>query len=333
MATTRRAPYVALRTDLVKDERVAVLADIAGYNVFEARGRLFTLWAWCIDRKLADAPEDCEGYAVSEAVVRRMIGPRGVDAILGGGCDEFALAERRPDGLLYLRGTSEYVTKLRELRRLAAAGGDARASGTRDVSGRYRVNPPHVTSESVRKTTIVQPTATREPPETPAVSPAVDQPQPPSDQFQFLDPEEKYIHARPRVRRPDAGRVAAAVWGHAAVCSGKLGLNGITLPRAWPANPDASSLGWLALLDRCEALLVENSPDEAIAIGRRRVDVAAATALRDGHANHFQPSVMFSAKSFDIGSGMDPAAIGKQRDGPRSGSSKRDAIRPTKILE
>jgi hypothetical protein len=52
----RRAPFIAVETDLTKDERPAVIADLGGYNVYEARGRLFTLWSWCADRRLKDAP-------------------------------------------------------------------------------------------------------------------------------------------------------------------------------------------------------------------------------------------------------------------------------------
>lgn len=112
---SKRPPFVAVRTDIRKEERVLVIADIGGYSRYEAMGRLIDMWAWCADRKLEDAPEDCDGYAVPDAVVRRFLGPRGVEAILGDGCDELALGERRKDGLVYLRGTSETVDRLRSL--------------------------------------------------------------------------------------------------------------------------------------------------------------------------------------------------------------------------
>jgi hypothetical protein len=67
----RNAPFVAVRTDIRKEERVLVIADIGGYNRHEAMGRLLDLWAWCADRGLEDAPADCEGYAVSEGVIVR----------------------------------------------------------------------------------------------------------------------------------------------------------------------------------------------------------------------------------------------------------------------
>jgi len=130
----RRAPFIAIQTDIRKDERVNVIADVAGYNRHEAMGRLLDLWCWCADRKLDDAPVDCEGYAVPDAVVRRFLGARGVEAILGDDCDELALGARRPDGLIVLRGTESTVRALRGWAKTAAAGGRARAT----AAGRTR---------------------------------------------------------------------------------------------------------------------------------------------------------------------------------------------------
>lgn len=137
----KRAPFVAVRTDIRKEERVLVIADIGGYNRHEAIGRLVDMWAWCADRKLEDAPDGSDSYAVPEPVIRRFLGPRGVEAILGDGCDELALGERRLDGLIALRGTSETVLALRGNVRTASAGGRARVdvdpprSAGRFVSG------------------------------------------------------------------------------------------------------------------------------------------------------------------------------------------------------
>jgi len=133
-----RAPFVAVRTDIRKEERVAFIADHAGYNEYEALGRLTSLWCWCTDRGLEDAPDDCPGYAVPDAVVRRFLGPRGVEAILGDGCDELAMGQRRPDGLIYLRGTGDTVDRLRSLRTSSRAGGLAQAAnGKRGAKGRF----------------------------------------------------------------------------------------------------------------------------------------------------------------------------------------------------
>jgi hypothetical protein len=135
--TAKKAPCVDMKTDVHKDPRFEVLGELAGYNKYEAIGRLHALWSWCTDRGLKDAPDDCDGYAVSEPIIRRFLGPRGVVAILADDCDEFALAERRDDGLLYLRGTSEYVAARREHSRGSSAGGIARSRGPRGRDGRF----------------------------------------------------------------------------------------------------------------------------------------------------------------------------------------------------
>jgi hypothetical protein len=84
---------------------------------------MHALWSWCTDRGLKDAPDDCDGYAVSlRPMVRRFPRTARRVAILADDCDEFALAERRDDGLLYLRGTSEYVAARRANQRSARAG-------------------------------------------------------------------------------------------------------------------------------------------------------------------------------------------------------------------
>ncbi len=131
------APFVAMETDLRKEERVAFTADLCGYNVFEALGRYFSLWAWCSDRGLEDAPEDSDGYTVPDAVVRRFLGPRGVDGILGDGCEALAMGERRSDGMIYLRGTHKTVGRLRLARASSTAGGRVRADTARREAGRF----------------------------------------------------------------------------------------------------------------------------------------------------------------------------------------------------
>jgi hypothetical protein len=162
----RKAPCVDLRTDHVKDERFAVLGDIAGYNRYEAVGRLVALWSWCVDRGLKDAPAEDDGYVVSEHVVCRFLGPEGVRALLGGGVDDFALGAVRADGRIYLRGTSEYVAVRRRLARAAQAGGVARAADSHNrgrESGRF-----------VSRQTTHQPSASHKG----QLPPAVHQPEP-----------------------------------------------------------------------------------------------------------------------------------------------------------
>ena len=181
---SKRAPFIALYTDVLKDESLHVLADIGGYNRYEALGRVSVLWLWCRDRGLQDAPADSAYYAVSEAVIRRHLGPSGVDAILGGGCDDLALGIRFRDGLIQLRGTQHDVARLRDLGRTRQAGGRARAGGARDSMGRFGTPPG---DELVSETTVVQHDSACGP----SSRPAADQQNPPDHQRPDPDPDPK----------------------------------------------------------------------------------------------------------------------------------------------
>lgn len=170
MSEPKKAPCIDVRTDVRKDERFAVLGDLAGYNRHEALGRMIDLWAWCRDRGLKDTRDELDGYVVSAAVVTRLLGPNGVVAILADGCDEFALAVQLDDGGLYLRGTSEYVAAARARASTSSAGGKARhENGPRDDAGRFVTEPTNVQPGT-------QPQASREP----AGHPAAPQPTPAS---------------------------------------------------------------------------------------------------------------------------------------------------------
>lgn len=122
---------IDVRVDVLMDERYEALGDIAGYNRHEALGRMFSVWAWCLDK---------QEFVLHEAIVRRFLGPRGVEAILGEVApgeivDSLALGERR-DGGIYVRG-SESLAWLGERRAAAAKGGVERAHGVRDGGGRF----------------------------------------------------------------------------------------------------------------------------------------------------------------------------------------------------
>jgi hypothetical protein len=187
---SKRAPFIALYTDVLKDEALHMLADTAGYNRFEALGRVSALWMWCRDRGLEDAPEESAYYVVSDAVVRRYLGPAGVDGILGGGCDELALGIRFRDGLIQLRGTQHDVARLRELSRTRQAGGKARAGGDRDGMGRFGT-PPH--EEHVSAPTVIHHDSACDSSRTPAGL----QLHPPCSQRPDPDPEERERAAPP----------------------------------------------------------------------------------------------------------------------------------------
>lgn len=193
-----KCPFVAVRTDIRKEERVLVIAEIAGYNRHEAIGRLVDLWAWCTDRHLADAPDDCDGYAVSEQVVCRFLGPLGVRAILGDNCDALALGELRSDGLIYLRGTSETVSRLRNHRSTASAGGIARTT-TNSVTrrgGRFSKEstiPPAAHQQGTSRQPADDQQAT-------SCAPAGTSEQPPTTNHQ--PPEEEELSLEPSAPRP-----------------------------------------------------------------------------------------------------------------------------------
>ena len=70
---------------------------------------------------------------------------------------------------------------------------------------------------------------------------------------------------------------------------------------------DAEHPGWAALLDRVCELLVGSTETEAKAVAMNRVDVAAAKARDEGDGNWFTPQAMFTRKSFEAFSRLDPA--------------------------
>lgn len=146
---------IDVRVDVLMDERYEALGDIAGYNRHEALGRMFALWAWCLDR---------QEFTLHEAIVRRFLGPRGVEAILGEVVpgeivDSLALGERR-DGGIFVRG-SESLAWLGERRAAAAKGGEERAHGVRDGGGRFVTK--QTSTPAKRHPTSSQP-ATQTPP-------------------------------------------------------------------------------------------------------------------------------------------------------------------------
>jgi hypothetical protein len=95
------------------DARIETLGQIAGYNRYEALGRMAHLWRWCTDRAT---------YVVSEAVVRGCLGPQGVEALL-----ESDLGER-VEGGIRVRGTVGRVEWLDVKRKAGKAGGEVSAS-------------------------------------------------------------------------------------------------------------------------------------------------------------------------------------------------------------
>lgn len=166
--TRKRRPYVAVETDVAKDESFAVLADICGYSRDEALGRIIRLWAWCSDRKLADAPDDCPGYAVPRGVVLRFLGPHGIEGIMGGGVDEFALGREFRGGLIYLRGTDVTVASMRARAAGASPGGKTRAcevlaTSSRGPNGKFVGKTTFTQREGGETSTAPPPSTTVDP--------------------------------------------------------------------------------------------------------------------------------------------------------------------------
>jgi hypothetical protein len=113
------AASVRIDNDAFVDPRVELLGDLAGYNRYEALGRLAHLWRVCTDR---------QQHVVSEAIVRSCLGAAGVDALL-----QSELGERHPDGIR-VRGTQGRIEWLEAKRTAARAGGAAKAARAKTLA-------------------------------------------------------------------------------------------------------------------------------------------------------------------------------------------------------
>lgn len=323
-----------------------MLGDVAGYNKYEAVGRIAALWAWCVDRGLRDAPDDCEGYAVSEPVLRRFLGAEGLRGILADGCDELALGVQRPDGLVYLRGTSEYVAHRRQLLVIASAGGKARAAADRGDDGHFvgkttNVQPdasrePAVdqrgasgetraddSRERVSEPTLVQPAASRQPAgHHPTTS---DLPLSSSPSSELIPP------ARARAIPPDgyqphhpgARRLADEIWNYAAVRHAELRARGIDANAPpWTAMPNPASKGWQRLVKLVDGELHFQDAEAVRQKFFRQVDVVAAEAERKHRSLQYFVAVrMWSDESFEIASNVSVESV-HARAGPKASTQE-----------
>lgn len=107
------AAAVRVEKDAFSEPRIELLGTLAGYNRFEALGRLTHLWSVCTDR---------ETNVVSEAIVAATIGPGGVEALIGA-----ELGERVEDGIR-VRGTAGRTEWLAKKRAGSENGGKATAA-------------------------------------------------------------------------------------------------------------------------------------------------------------------------------------------------------------
>ncbi len=104
---------VRIEEEAFSDQRIVLLGTIAGYNQYEALGRLAYLWRHCTHK---------ETHTVSMTVVRATLGPRGVEALI-----ESDLGERVNDGVR-VKGTGGRIEWLMQRRAAAQAGGKQAAT-------------------------------------------------------------------------------------------------------------------------------------------------------------------------------------------------------------
>lgn len=286
MAKSKQAPYIAVFTDVRKDDRFEVLGDIAGYNKYEALGRMNHLWAWCRDRRLADAPEGFDSYVVSEDVVIRFLGEKGVKAILAADVDTFALGQRVTKGIL-LRGTSQTVAALRQRAGAASAGGNARSAGV-PAGGRLAGRFPVTSREPAEN----QPTDTK----TPAATSL-----PPSS-FLLPPEEEERVSGLPD-SLPGILVDPVAVFAEVAVSE----INRLS-GKAY--EPDSK-----AVVGLCKALVkAKHTPEQA-----RQVIASKRGWIGDPKmGDNFRPSTLLAAKNFanyldDIRAGSSNSAPSQAR--------------------
>jgi uncharacterized phage protein (TIGR02220 family) len=110
---------VRIEDEAFADVRVELLGTVAGYNRFEALGRLAHLWRLCTQR---------ETHVVSEAIVVATLGERGVEALLASELGERVLTPGEPSDsqmAIRVRGTAGRIEWLSALRSASKAGGEA----------------------------------------------------------------------------------------------------------------------------------------------------------------------------------------------------------------
>ncbi|MGN6107263.1 MAG: hypothetical protein ACTHU0_19300 [Kofleriaceae bacterium] len=139
------------------------------------------------------------------------------------------------------------------------------------------------------------------------------------------DPEPQVTLHAPRRHQPASTEVARRLvgdaWQYAGQSYTKLGLEGVdpTAPNCWSGLPPADSDPMQELRARIDELLRGQAPsfDLAREVIRRRIDVAAAEARRDGRRDYMTPARLWAAKSFAIASAMSPEQVAnRQRAGP-----------------
>lgn len=104
------AASVRIEDEAFSDPRYDMLGVLAGYNRYEALGRMACLWRHCTHR---------ESAVVSAKLVAAFLGERGPAAIIEADLGELA------DGGIRVKGTSGRIEWLRDLRAKSKVGGEA----------------------------------------------------------------------------------------------------------------------------------------------------------------------------------------------------------------
>lgn len=294
---------VNVEDKMLADPRFKQLGQLIRSSCFDAFGRCLVVWMTAQQRRnefmtpaLIDALAERPGFA--EAMI------------------EADLAVHADDGLIRLRGLSERLTVIRELDRKRELANQAKAD--KKVSQTTNLSP--------RQSRVHSPVESRG--EVPCGVPPIDQ-----DQDQILsgsgsgsgsasttrpelpDPEAIVGAERdPGGPRSDRRRkLMTAVWQYAYEKHYALKRSGID-PSApnWPGIPTGDSA--VELGKRIDSLLGD-PPDwgETEAVVRRRVDVAAVEAKREGRLDWFTPSRIWAAKSFEIGTQISPEQAARPR--------------------
>ena len=125
------AANVTVDARAYSDPRFERLGALAGYNQYEALGRMVRVWGWCTDREV-DVISACDlaiFLAVATDVAATVLVESGLGSLAEGGV--------RVKGC---RGRTEWLSKLRVG---GKKGGRARAGSAKRVNGRFAANVPN----------------------------------------------------------------------------------------------------------------------------------------------------------------------------------------------
>lgn len=296
MARARKGLTVSVELEALDDERFAVLADVMGVEIDLVFGKMLRLWAWILKSQI---------YVVHDAVIRRFLGPHGVEAILANGVDQLALGRRESangvDGI-YVKGTRDRFGWLADRRAAASSGGEERAGAAdRNQSGEFVPTQPD---------SVAQPTTE----DRLAGGPGTDHPASSSS-------SSSQITTHARARREGVPELARKFLNAAVAAFVDLKATPkMSVPPMvrWALMPSAADPGWEALLNLCERLLAIMPFDEAEKLGMHRIAVAKASAIASNDACWFTPMRMWDVENFMKGTELtvEQAARGQRENRP-----------------